>query len=175
MCGLQAGSLSPEPEMHRAVADKDEEPTECRAATCVGETVTCVGRWPRRHQHRQHRRPRFRCVAPSPPSSSPESATSGRGGGGGRLVGCVYRRIRVRSRCTSRLRIRGDRCDVIGHLDHVVDVDYFRSVSVQVDRNDVIACDSAANSSNSSSSSSDHDVSESMMKSLPVHKRTGTT
>ena len=77
----------------------------------------------------------------------------------------------MRSRCTS-IRIVGDsaRCDVI---DHVVDVDYFRTVSVQVDRrqcDDVIVSDSA-NSSNSSSS--DQDVGDSMT-SQPMQNRTET-
>lgn len=69
----------------------------------------------------------------------------------------------MRSRCTS-IRIVGDtgRCDVI---DHVVDVDYFRSVSVEVNsrgRDDVIVADSA---DSSTSWSSTHDVSESVTSS----------
>jgi len=74
----------------------------------------------------------------------------------------------VRSRCTS-IGIVGDsaRCDVI---DHVVDVDYIRSVSVEV-CDDVIASDSAGDCSNSSSSV--HDVSESMT-SPPTHDITET-
>ena len=166
-----------------AVDKHDERTTESNGASCVGrqtvkcvgQRTTCVGRWPRRNplrHHRRHQRPRLRCVATSsPPSCSPNSISTF-GSGGNRVAGCVYSRIRVvRSRCVSRVRAT-DRGDVI---HHVVDVDYFRSVSVHHVTDDVSnGDDSAANSSNTSSSSSDHDVSESVITSLPLHNRIGT-
>ena len=124
----------------------------------------------RRHRYtRPRQRPRFRCVASS--SSSSPSSTSG-----GRTAGCLYRKMRVRTQCTS-IKMSDDRCrcDVI---DHVVELDYFKSISVDLNRRhpDDVIVSSSADSSNSSSPT--HDVimssySVSDIHRLPVDDETG--
>jgi len=133
-------------------------------------TTARLGRL-RRHRHsRPRQRPRFRCVA-SPTSSSPSSTS------GSRPAGCLYRKVRVRTQCTS-IKMSDDRCrcDVI---DHVVELDYFKSMSVDLDRRhpDDVVVSSSADSSNSSSPT--HDVimssySASDINRLPVDDETGT-
>jgi len=122
-----------------------------------GPSTAHVAGMPRSRRPGGHR-PRFRCAAPSPSACSPTSTISGR-----RVVGCLYRRIRVRSRCTTikTATATGSTCDVI---DHVVDIDYFRSVSVEFAdrrRDDVIGV-SSADSCDSSSPTRD-------LNQLPVY------
>jgi len=160
-CAVRQSVASPE--MGRLDRNVASRLTQTQLATpCVGHL--------RRHRHRRPgQRSRFRCVA-SPPSSSPNSTS------GGRIVGCLYRKIRMRSRCTSINMVK-DR----GHydmIDHVIEVDYFRSVSVDLDRrqsDDAIIFPSA-NSSNSSSPTHESITSYSVnnINQLPVDDETGT-
>jgi len=119
----------------------------------------------RRHRHsRPRQRPRFRCVA-SPTSSSPSSTS------GSRPAGCLYRKIRVRTQCTS-IKMSDDRCrcDVI---DHVVELDYFKSMSVDLNHRhpDDVVVSSSADSSNSSSPT--HDVIMSSYSASDINRLSG--
>lgn len=122
-----------------------------RAASGLTQPQTataCVGRLRRHRSRRPAQRPRLRCVA-STSSTSPNSTS-----------GCLYRKICVQSRRTSIKMVEGTgRCDVI---NHAVNVDYFRSTVVNLDRrhcDDVITFTSG-DSSNSSSPT--HDVTQSV-------------
>ena len=126
-----------------------------------------VSRFCRHRRRLSEQRSRFRCVAASP-YSSPNSTS------GGLVVGCLYRKVDVRSRCTSIRVVKNSSGCVI---DHVVDVNYVRSVSVDVDRRQ----HQDTSSDTSQSSSPTHDVTESItsytvsyMKPLPVDSETGS-